>query len=206
MVCPWNCGSRDEDAEHADDALADVLGRERDALRRRGRASRCSCGSPCRRRRAGRSRACRPTPVRDAVDVAAKVLVGRLGPLQDAARCCGAVLAWRARTAPRAPACAPRSATIFFRKSRMPSSCWKVSLLAGDLVVEGDLQALVDVAGDLEALADRAPGRTRSSGRSSGRAGSRSSCRCRAPAPSFFERAGRLALLERPSPTRRRRA
>ena len=37
----------------------------------------------------------------------------------------------------------------------MPSSCWNVSFAFVDLVFEGDLHALVQVAGDLESFADR---------------------------------------------------
>ena len=81
LVCPWNCGSCDEHAEHADEAFADVFGGERDALRRQvvrldevahGLAEAGAEAVLVRAAGAGR----------DAVDVAAHVLVGRLRPLQ----------------------------------------------------------------------------------------------------------------------------
>ena len=81
LVWPWNCGSCDEDAEHADQAFADVLGRERHAFRREvvrldEVAHRLAeAGAEAVLVRAARCR-------RDAVDVAAHVLVGRLRPLQ----------------------------------------------------------------------------------------------------------------------------
>ena len=64
------------------------------------------------------------------------------------------------------------------------------------LVLEDDLQPLVQVARHLEPLPDHVRRRIRFSGRSSRRDGSRSSCRCRAPAPIFFRGHDRLALLE----------
>ena len=81
FVCPWNCGSCDEHAEHADEPFADVFGRERHALRRQvvrldevadGLAEPGAEAVLVRAAGAGR----------DAVDVAAHVLVGRLRPLQ----------------------------------------------------------------------------------------------------------------------------
>ena len=80
--------------------------------------------------------------------------------------------------------------------------CWKTSLLAGRLVLEGDLHALVQVARRPRAAADDRRRRTRPSGRSSGRAGRTPSCRCRAPAPTFFSGADRRALLEAHLPLR----
>ena len=95
----------EEDAEHAEHALADVVGGERHALRREvvrvdEVANRLAdaAAQPVLVRAAGRGR--------NAVDVAAQVLVGRLGPLQHEIEPQSGlvVLARRARTAPRAPA------------------------------------------------------------------------------------------------------
>ena len=81
FVWPWNCGSSTNTLSTPTMSFADVLGRERDAFRREvvrvdevanGLAE--SGAEPVLVRAAGSGR--------DAVDVAAQVLVGRLGPLQ----------------------------------------------------------------------------------------------------------------------------
>jgi hypothetical protein len=82
LVCPWNCGSLNEHAQHAGDALADVFGRQRDTLRRQvvrldeiaDRLAEAGA-QPVLVRAAG--------PRRDAVHVRAHVLVGGFGPLKD---------------------------------------------------------------------------------------------------------------------------
>ena len=81
FVCPWNCGSCRNTLSTRDEPFADVLGRQRHALRRQvvrldEVADRLAeAGAEAVLVRAARSG-------RDAVDVAAHVLVGRLRPLQ----------------------------------------------------------------------------------------------------------------------------
>ncbi len=144
----------DEDAEHADQAFADVLGGERDAARREVVrvdvvAHRfADAGAQAVLVRAARAGG-------DAVDVAAQVLVGGFGPLKARPRRGFRRCRAPARTAASCTGLACVRCRIFFevvergppRAGRCPS-CWLTSSF------EDDLHALVQVAGDFEALAD----------------------------------------------------
>ena len=82
FVCPWNCGSLRKMLSTPMHALADVLGRERHALRRQVvRVDEVADRLADARAQAVLVRAARAG--RNAVDVAAEVLVGRFRPLQD---------------------------------------------------------------------------------------------------------------------------
>ena len=174
--------------------FANVFGGERHALRRQvvrldvvahGLAEPGAKAVFVRAARAGR----------DAVDVAAQVLVGRFGPLQHElrlrARCPSA-----ARTALRARASPPRSATIFLQVVDEAFVVLKHGLGARRLVLEGDLHAAMQVAGDLEPLANhrRIELDLRKDRRD--RDGRTRVVPVPRAAPSFFSAADRLALLE----------
>src|SRR5690606_35578762 len=136
----------DEDREDADQPLADVFGREADAARREVVGLDVvadGLGQPG-------PQAVLVRPARrggNAVDVAAHVLLGRLGPLQDHLDPRAVVPAQRERLIVygRRPALGgdfPEvidDAFIVLERPRGPA----------DAVVEGDLQPLVDEAGDL---------------------------------------------------------
>ena len=151
LVCPWNCGSAMKSAQHAGEPFADVVGGERHALRREvvrldEIAHRLAdSGAQAVLVRAARGGG-------DAVDVAADVLVGGLGPLQDAVE-------------PEAVLPGHREgrfvhglrATLGDDLSQVLDEPFLVrveGLLARALVLEGDLQSLVQEARDLESLAD----------------------------------------------------
>ena len=81
FVWPWNCGSCDEHRQDAGQALADVFGGERHALGRQ--VVRLDVVADRLADAGAQAVLVRAADAgRDAVDVAAKVLVGRLGPLQ----------------------------------------------------------------------------------------------------------------------------
>ena len=120
---PLELRLRDEEAQHSGEPFANVVGGERHALRREvvrldEIAHRLAdSGAQAVLVRAARGGG-------DAVDVAADVLVGGLGPLQDAVEP-EAVLALDTVKAASCTGFAPRSATIFRRYSTSPSSCAK---------------------------------------------------------------------------------
>ncbi len=101
-----------------------------------------------------------PDAGRNAVDVAAQVLVGRLGPLQDEIEPQpGLVVLARQRerrVVHRLRVAAPSGSSSDSRRCprRAGTSRASAARRLGRLVLEGDLEALVQVARDLEPLAD----------------------------------------------------
>ena len=118
LVCPGTA-ARDEDAEHAEDALADVFGGERDAARREvvrldvvaDRLARARAQAVLVRAAGARG---------DAVDVALELLVG--ASVQRSTSRCALRPPCRARTAARGRRARPRSRRASRRYATMPSA------------------------------------------------------------------------------------
>ena len=140
-----------EDAEHRDQAFADVLGADRHALRRevvRLDVVAHRLAEP--RAEAVLVRAARAG--RDPVDVALQQLVGRLGPLQHQLGAETVLLEQReGRLVDRLEAALGDDLPL---ELHQPFGVLERLLLAVRLVVEHHLQPLVEVARDLETLAD----------------------------------------------------
>ena len=171
----------DEDAEHGDQALAQVLGGQRHALRRQ--VVRLDVVAD-RLAEAGAEAVLVGAAGAggDAVDVAADVLVGRLGPLQRELDADVAV----------APVAGQRERRLvdgaLVALDDQPIQVGDDAVLvdegvarAGRLLDEGQLDAAVQVARRLEALAQQRGVELDASGRSPDRDGTRRWCRCRAP-------------------------
>ena len=141
----------DEDAEDAGETFANVVGGERHALGRQvvrldevphGLAD--ARAQPVLVRAAGAGR--------DAVDIAAQVLVGRFGPLEHAVEAQAILAVDRERLLVDR-----LRAAIGDDLAEVVDDALVVlvdDLVLRDLVVEGDLHALVQVADHLEPLAD----------------------------------------------------
>ena len=141
----------DEDAEHADEALADVVGRQRDALGRQVvRLDEVAHRLADARAQAVLVRAAGAG--RDAVDVAADLLVGRLGPLHRQVDAEAVVLREHERRLVDRSACSRREQLLQVGLDAV-GVLERLARLRR-LVLEDDLHALVEVARHLETLAD----------------------------------------------------
>ena len=142
----------DEQAEDAGEPFADVLGRQRDALGRQ--VVRVDVVAHRLAETGAEAVLVRATrPGRNAVDEAAEVLVGGLGPLQRQLEAgIGLALDHERRLVHRAGA---PLADDLLEELRQPLVVLEHLFVLVRLVLEGDLHALVDVADDLEPLADQ---------------------------------------------------
>ena len=188
----------DEDAEDAGQPFADVVGGERHALRRQVvRLDEIPDRLADARAQAVLVRAAGAGG--DAVDVAAQVLVGRFGPLQHAVEAQAVLAVDRERLLVDR-----LRAALGDDLAEVVDDAFVVlvdDLVLRDLVVEGDLHALVQVADDLEPLADGR--RVELDLRKDGRVGMEIHRRpAAAGGADFLERRHRLALPESHLPLR----